>query len=533
MAIPNINQITSTLRNMPDQQLQQYAAMNKTNPYILSLAVAESNARKQLRASQQAKMAGQQQPTVADQNLAQMAPQPQLPEEQGIGALDTPNMQNMADGGIAGYGEDSPEQLAYRNEPVMRMAGGGQVQRFNEKGYVREMPTSTFQKFKGMFSPWSEEDTRRMEAEDLAREREPGFFEALTPTERKLREKEVKDIRAGKGSTYTKGSAETLEKIRKTAANDPKEYARVTASEAKNAPVVTTETPAPAKDEKKETALDKVTADSAAAAASARAPAGPAVSSAPSNLGQYTPKTAEELMNTSRMLSADANKESEAAYKPYAEMLQKERTELEGRKEGNVKDALLRAGLAMMAGKSQHALQNIGEGGIQGVNAYQEAKRLDDAAKKALMGSEIAMMQAQRAERSGNHKDAVAIMGQAEQGQQFGINAQMKAQELRQQGEYQRGMVGAANAKMDLMRDAYGIKDKQIIAKYASQAENNLAKQDPMWSSYSDDIKKQKVQSAMRTLLSADPNYAHLASGIGFSAAPNSQLVRTLSKDDE
>ena len=133
MAVPNVNQITSTLRMMGDRQLQQYAAMHKNDPYILPMAIAESNARKQMRAQSQAQAMGQPQPKVADADIAAMAPQapqapqpPQLPEQQGIGALPAQNIQHMADGGIAGYaGGGSDESLAYDNEPVMRMAGGG------------------------------------------------------------------------------------------------------------------------------------------------------------------------------------------------------------------------------------------------------------------------------------------------------------------------------------------------------------------------------------------------------------------------
>jgi hypothetical protein len=77
-------------------------------------------------------MAGMPQPKVADAALAQMG---QLPEEQGIGALPAPNMQRMANGGIAGY-EDDEEGMAtggmggmfnfaQQSEPVVRMAGGG------------------------------------------------------------------------------------------------------------------------------------------------------------------------------------------------------------------------------------------------------------------------------------------------------------------------------------------------------------------------------------------------------------------------
>jgi soluble lytic murein transglycosylase-like protein len=131
MPIPNVNQITTTLRGMPDQQLQQYAAMHKSDPYILSLAIQESNSRQQLRAGAMAKMAGQQPPTVADQDIAKMsqpvmppqmpqgmppqggaapmpqgAPIPQAPQAQqgqGLPALPAQGAPGMAEGGIAGY----------------------------------------------------------------------------------------------------------------------------------------------------------------------------------------------------------------------------------------------------------------------------------------------------------------------------------------------------------------------------------------------------------------------------------------------
>ena len=112
----NVNQITSMLAKLPDQSLQQYAAMHKDNPYIVSLAVAESNRRKDLR-SAGAQQPMQPQPKVADAAIAQMA----LPEELGIGALPAPNMQGMADGGIAGYA-DGGEVEGY--------AGGGSIPRY-------------------------------------------------------------------------------------------------------------------------------------------------------------------------------------------------------------------------------------------------------------------------------------------------------------------------------------------------------------------------------------------------------------------
>jgi lysozyme family protein len=96
--------------------------MHKSDPYTLSLALSESNRRKQLR--QGAQMGQQQpQPKVVDQEIAQMGPQmpsqqgmppqgmpqgmppQQLPEDVGIGQLPAPNMQRMATGGIVAFEE--------------------------------------------------------------------------------------------------------------------------------------------------------------------------------------------------------------------------------------------------------------------------------------------------------------------------------------------------------------------------------------------------------------------------------------------
>jgi hypothetical protein len=110
----NVNQITSRLASMPDQALQQYAAMHKNDPYVMALALSESNRRKQMR--QGAQMQAPQQPKVVDQEIAQMS-QP-MPEDTGIGQLPAPNMQNMAEGGIVAF------------------EGGGEVSRFQAGGGV-------------------------------------------------------------------------------------------------------------------------------------------------------------------------------------------------------------------------------------------------------------------------------------------------------------------------------------------------------------------------------------------------------------
>jgi lysozyme family protein len=95
----NVQNITSKLALMPDAALKQYAEMHKDDPYTFSLAMSESNRRKQLR-SQAPQVAPQ--PKVVDQELADMDIRKALPEDLGIARL--PVDMNMAGGGIVAFG---------------------------------------------------------------------------------------------------------------------------------------------------------------------------------------------------------------------------------------------------------------------------------------------------------------------------------------------------------------------------------------------------------------------------------------------
>jgi hypothetical protein len=134
--------ISSKLRLMDPQTLRQYGEMHKANPYIFPLVFQESQNRQRLNMNQQMQMAGQQQPKVNEQALAQMAPpraQP-VPQRQGQGIVDlsAPNMETMADGGIAGYDDDA--NFAQRSEPVVMMAEGGHVQGYDRGGLTKAGP---------------------------------------------------------------------------------------------------------------------------------------------------------------------------------------------------------------------------------------------------------------------------------------------------------------------------------------------------------------------------------------------------------
>ncbi len=103
----NIEQITTRLAKLPDQALQQYAAMHKNDPYIIALAVSESNRRKQMRQAAQGAQGEMEPPTVVDQDIAEMAPaapQQMMPEDTGIAQLPVGEME-FAGGGIVAFAD--------------------------------------------------------------------------------------------------------------------------------------------------------------------------------------------------------------------------------------------------------------------------------------------------------------------------------------------------------------------------------------------------------------------------------------------
>lgn len=114
----NVKTLTDTMSRMELPQLQQYAALHKNDPYIVTLALSIANQKKQMQTSQAGQAGMQQQPKVVDQDIAQMlapvpqqmppqqtaaAPQQAMPEDTGIGQLPAQNLQRMAGGGIVAF----------------------------------------------------------------------------------------------------------------------------------------------------------------------------------------------------------------------------------------------------------------------------------------------------------------------------------------------------------------------------------------------------------------------------------------------
>ena len=452
MAVPNPTQITSTLRMMSDPQLQQYAAMHKNDPYIFPMAFAESNARKQERSAQQAQSMGQPQGKVVDQAVAAMGPE-QLPENQGIGALPTPNMQRMADGGIAGYGDDGEFNYAGADDSVVMMAGGG-VAHFDGGGLAGKYKTESMEMGEGTRVQYSPDVAAYAKQLSIAGQADNNAYAARERARMLQGPNGMPFTKKDKPIPFDPGRGDSWDN-EPVSAFDPGR-----GDSWDNEPT----------DKKKGTDKKKSGAKNTdkKPAANVIPPEEPAKAAGPTKEAP----TGADLITQAIAGSKALNDESAAAFKPYHDQLNKENEEILGRKADNRAYALLAAGLGMMGGTSQYAAQNIAAGGIKGLATFQEAEKADAAARKANQQSQMLLMQAERAERSGNMKVAGDMQSRAEQARQFGITSEQKAEELRKTEKYQDGMVAndAIKAKAAMLAaqnrggGLYGAEDKHMIA---------------------------------------------------------------------
>jgi hypothetical protein len=132
--------------------------------------------------------------------------------------------------------------------------------------------------------------------------------------------------------------------------------------------------------------------------------------------------------------------------------------EAEKTKKGGLSDALLAAGLGMMAGKSQYAMQNIGEGGLKGLAQYQESQKAAQMAQDKMLQSQADMAKSRIALEKGDETTAAALQNQARQEAQA-------AGQFKLQGQYYAGSNAAqmAAAQNRGLAGGYGA-DKQRLA---------------------------------------------------------------------
>lgn len=481
----DVNQLTSILSKLqPDSALQQYAAMHKNDPYIVSLAASESNRRKELRAAGQAMQGMQPQPKVADAAIAQMAPQEpvMMMAQGGIAALPAANMQHMADGGIAGYADGD---LIAHSEPVARMAEGG-IARYKEQGLVEGtsysdapaaivaagIPIAAYRQATDLASRMgtSVSGILKQMGFDLAKTGARGVagatrLAASAPGAGILAggipaSQFATDVMAGSPElreAYTENpmlsamdpngglAAAILSEARPGGEKKIKQASPSEAAKASNESGMDRRMQAgsmPSIESISSSARKKDSGKANIKPAPTPVAAAPAAAADPAKEGiaaLFKPSTAEELGAEAEKLSKKDIERMNKEYSPFLEELKAEKEAIGKRKESNVGEALLRAGLGMMGGKSQYAMQNIAEGAKEGLSAYNEAQKADEAARRALRQSEMSMMQAQRAERTGYHKDAIALLGNARQEKQFAVSSAQKAEEIKNTEAFQKG----------------------------------------------------------------------------------------------
>ena len=431
----DVNQITTTLRGMPDRLLQQYAMMNKGNPYILSLAVAESNQRKQLRTAAQARNA-MPQPKIADAAIAGMSEAPAvdamgnvtgmaaggLPEDQGIARIPTPNIQRMADGGIAGY-EDDEEGMAtggmggmfnfaQQSEPVVRMSGGG-VARYNgATGSVTGVSPELLSKYQQeatemamgtrmQFSPDVKAVVGQIQAAQegsYLKEEQKQMLEG-NPLRNKKQASASMVAPTASTASAAYDPTENLKKLAQTNARYTTPSAPKNAEEA----AMLNRYPATMPAAKKDDVVDKV--PGAAPAPQAALPTGiatikqPTAADATKASDQFFDAAGLERrldqlrlqerldigsQKEARIAQLDEfNKKQGPAYAGYEKLLQKEELQDTTDKEKSGLMSLMKGFLAMAAGESPNAATNIAKGAMVGLGDYGDAlKEFKKAAKE-------------------------------------------------------------------------------------------------------------------------------------------------------
>jgi hypothetical protein len=480
--VPNVDLITQTLAKLqPDSALQNYARMHKNDPYILSLATAESNRRKALRTAAQGQVG--QQPTVADQSIAGMAPAPVmtgsggtlqtgyggpvmtgmasggLPEDQGIAQLSTPNMQYMADGGIAGY-EDDEEGMAtggmggmfnfaQQSEPVVRMSGGGHVPRYQGNTTDGSVVTSGDMYTQQLALKAKYEKEASEMGEGIRREFSPDvkvFAQQLSKSENAaqasyLAQEQKRLIEGSPLRNRAQTSTSTVAPTAPTAsaAYDPTENLKKLAQT--NAKYTTPSAPKNAEEAAMlnrypatKPAADKVPPAAATAAGgvtdllpatqqldtsykSVAAPTAAAKAKASTlydskgqklSLEQKRLQAREDIFGEKRERSAQLeafNKEQGPAFASYEKLLQKEELQDTTDKEKSGLMSLMKGFLAMAAGESPNAATNIAKGAMVGLGDYGDALKEFKKAAKERNKAMADIENARRAEAKGDFKD--------------------------------------------------------------------------------------------------------------------------------
>jgi hypothetical protein len=519
----NVKTLTDTMSRMELPQLQQYAALHKNDPYIVTLALSIANQKKQMKMGRDGQAGMMPQPKVADQQIAQMNPQPQqmgqaMPEDQGIATLPAQNMQNMAGGGIVAFG------------------GGGDVPGYAEgtlvgQGFRRDQmlppPTSNRNALiagtiSDISAQSSQDELKRIEAQ----------LQAMPPSPQRDYLENRKRILL---SSPAVPIAPTVPAPAPVPAINPYDPATAIRRDmfvdpaAPPAPMGGKRQPPP---------------PAVAGALSSAAPVVPA----PAGLSALNtkPMSAEEAMAAAGKFGDDTKMRAELqgyvdrqkkigedavgsfqqgiaglpeAYKKYETRLQKEEAEATTDKDKAVGMSIFKAGLAMMSGTSQNAFENIGKGAMVGLEDQQAAlkdfKKAQRERDKAFGDIEAARL----ADKRGDLKTKLELENRAAdrnaaaEGKMVdGIATLFSTNKTNARGIYQTGIEQAnqnqrtqAQINADMQRQ--GMADKAAMERTNAQVAGSLKATQMNVDAFKLPNLYKSVEDSVDKMLQADINY--------------------------
>lgn len=408
----NVQQISSQLAMMPDQALQKYAMMHKDDPYIMALAVSESRRRKEMRAAGQSAQAQPQaaQPKVAEQALMEMAP------SAGVAALPTQEM-DFAGGGIVAF------------------ADGGDVERYQAGGTMYETPYDRMTRL-------NRERAERERQERLAQIAAAGgdtssygeqmgalgsAIDRMIPDPRDI----FKTLVSAPGYGLNKDAAPAPSALAAATPYDPSTATR--ADQYRAAPQAAPGTGTA-------TAGLGATPEAAAMRKMQAPVAAPSVAGAKDLAGQFLDTKAmradlgkyqadEKAAVEAARARREEGKPAGTAYSKFEESLQAEEAGAAKEKDEATGVAIFKAGLAMMAGTSPRAFENIGKGALAGLEEYSGAMKDMKKAAKERQKAFADIEQARRAEARDDWKSKAEFEDKAEtrlaKAREFGVKGIM------------------------------------------------------------------------------------------------------------
>lgn len=390
----NINEYFSAAMKYPVERLTA-VMQGKDNSLPQAAAMMALQIKKPMIDAMKGKQAQAQppQPSVKDQMEQDIT---MLPENTGIGQLPAPNMERMADGGIAGYADGG----------MVAFAGGDLVNAFAPPTGDAESQRTLALMRESVGRSEQEEAARRQKIMDKIARNEP-----LTQAEQVL----VSRIKMPAAAPVS-ADAPVAEGYK----GEGMAGTRVpTFPASTNKAVVDTAAVVPKSKSKSSTG-----ADTSKAGLGQLADRQAAVTGDTSLSGAYTMAKgmgAEEEAANQKALKGfetesiraledqrtarEAGRPTGKPYESLEKSLGKEAEAAAGKEEKNLKMAIINAGLAMLGGKSQYAMQNIAEGAQVGTKQYQAGiDKLETAAKdREKMGAMIE--ESRRAEARGDWKD--------------------------------------------------------------------------------------------------------------------------------